>query len=73
MTNELKELIKKANEKLSEAQAARAEVIEYLEEHYDITDSSMYEYFEDECDWCYGLNERKINVAIEESMEVDTW
>lgn len=67
MTNELKELIKKANEKLSEAQAARAEVIDYLEEHYDITDISGYDYFEDECDWCYGLNERKINMAIEHS------
>ena len=66
MTNELKELIKKANETLSEAQAARLAVIDYLEEEYGIADTSMYEYFEDECDWCYGLNERKINIAIEE-------
>ena len=67
MTNELKELIKKANEKLNEAQDARSAVIEYLEEHYDITDTSGYDYFEDECDWCYGLNVEKINMAIEQS------
>lgn len=66
MTNELKELIKKANEKLNEAQAARSEVISYLEEEYGISDTSGYDYFEDECDWCYGLNERKIKMAIEE-------
>jgi hypothetical protein len=67
MTKELQELIKKANETLSEAQAARTEVIDYLEEHYDITDISGYDYFEDECDWCYGLNVEKINMAIEQS------
>ena len=67
MTNELKELINKAKKALDEAQAARSEVINYLEEYYDITDISGYDYFEDECDWCYGLNEEKINMAIEQS------
>lgn len=65
MTKELRELINKANETLREAQNARESVMEYLEEHYDITDTSGYDYFEDECDWCYGLNERKIEMAIE--------
>ena len=67
MTNELKELIKKADRALDKAQAARSKVIDYLEEHYDITDTSGYDYFEDECNWCYGLNEEKINMAIEQS------
>ena len=66
MTNELKELIKKANETLAEAQGARSAVINYLEEEYGISDTSGYDYFEDECDWCYGLNEEKINMAIEQ-------
>lgn len=67
MTNELKELIKKAGKALDEAQDARSKVIDYLENHYGITDTSEYNYFEDECNWCYGLNERKINMAIEQS------
>ena len=66
MTNELKELIKKADRALDKAQAARSEVIDYLEEEYGISDTSGYDYFEDECNWCYGLSERKIKMAIED-------
>ena len=69
MTKELRELINKANEKLSEAQGARSAVIYYLEEQYGISDASGYDYFEDECDWCYGLNEEKIKMAIEHYSE----
>ena len=69
MENELKKLIKEADEKLEQARYARYAVISYLEDYYDITDTSEYDYFEDECSWCYGLNERKIEMAIENSKE----
>ena len=66
MTKELRELINKANETLRKAQGARYAVLEYIEEEYGISDTSGYDYFEDECDWCYGLNERKIEMARED-------
>lgn len=65
MTKELSNLIVKANKALNEAQELRAAVIDYLEEYYGITEISEYKYFEDECNWCYGLNEETINIAIE--------
>lgn len=65
MPEELKELIKNAEDLLSKAQVARRKVIDYLETHYDV-DVEEYDYFEDECDWCYGLNVFKIESSIEE-------
>ena len=66
MDKKLQEMIADFNKKFSEAQTARSKVIDYLEEEYDIADLSEYDYFEDECDWCFGLDERKINLAIEQ-------
>lgn len=66
-TKKLESLIIRANKKLADAQDARAAVMDYLEEHYGIEPIWEYEqYIEDECSWCYGLNERRILKLIEE-------
>ena len=56
MTKKLEKLIEKFNKKLEEAQDARSEVMDYLEEKYDIDTRAEYETLEDELDWCYGIN-----------------
>ena len=56
MDKELQELIKIFNKKLAEAQDARSEVLNYLEEKYGIDTVDAAETLEDECDWCYGID-----------------
>lgn len=69
MDRKLEELIADASKKLEEAQAARHAVLNYLEEEYDIEANDSNSYFENKCDWCYGLNTRKIEDAIEKVLE----
>lgn len=56
MDKELQELIDNFHKKLAEAQDARAEVMDYLEEKYDIDTREYWEELEDEHDWCYGID-----------------
>ena len=64
MDKELRKLIDDFNKKLAEAQDARSEVMDYLEEKYDIDTREEYETLEDECDWCYGIDIRGIEKLI---------
>ena len=56
MDKKLQKLIENFNKKLDEAQTARSEVMDYLEEKYDIDTVAMYEMLESKDDWCYGIN-----------------
>lgn len=65
VTKELERLLSKASKALDKAQEARQEVLDYLEDKYGIEATDYNQYFEDECTWCYGLNERYIRKEIE--------
>lgn len=56
MNKKLKELIKNFHKKFEEAQNARSEVMDYLEEHYDIDTREECEVIEDSLTWCYGID-----------------
>lgn len=56
MDKKLQELIADFNKKFEEAQDARAEVMDYLEEKYDIDIIEDWEELEDDNDWCYGID-----------------
>ena len=56
MDKELQKLIENFNKKFEDAQAARLQVMDYLEEKYGIDTNEECTTLEDECDWCYGIN-----------------
>lgn len=66
-TKDLDELIRNAGKKLDEAQNARKMVIDYIKEHYSVDDETIqsYEYLEDECTWCYGIDADTVESLIE--------
>lgn len=64
--DELTELIKRANEKLAEAQDARAEVMAYLEDKYNIDTEYENDTIEDECTWCFGIDYEGVLRLIKE-------
>ena len=64
MDKELQKLIEDFNKKLDDAQAARSEVMDYLEEKYGIDTTYESETLEDECNWCYGINMEGIDNLI---------
>lgn len=66
MEKKLQKLIEKFNRTLEAAQDARAEIIDYLEEKYDITNSDVINYIEDKLDWCYGIDISHIESLIKE-------
>lgn len=67
-TKDLDELIRNAGKKLDEAQNARKMVIDYIKEYYNVDDKTIqnYEYLEDECNWCYGIDADTVESLIEE-------
>ena len=64
MEKELQELIRNFNQKLEEAQDARSEVMDYLEEHYDIDTRTESDTIEDSLTWCYGIDEDAVKKLI---------
>jgi hypothetical protein len=56
MDKKLQELIYSFNNRLAEAQDARLEVMNYLEENYDIDVVMDQDILEDDGDWCYGID-----------------
>ena len=66
MDKNLQKLIENFNKKLEAAQDARSEVMDYLEEKYDIDTRAEYETLEDECNWCYGIDIRGLESLISE-------
>ena len=46
---------------------ARSEVMDYLEEHYGIDTREEYEEIEDQCTWCYGVDEDSVRKLIEKA------
>ena len=64
MDKKLQELIKEFNRKLEEAQDARSEVMEYLEEEYEIDTYEECETLEDENIWCYGIDVEAVERLI---------
>ena len=67
MKKELQELIRKFNQKLEEAQDARSEVMDYLEEHYDIDTRAESDTIEDSLTWCYGIDEDAVVKLIDKT------
>lgn len=65
MDKELNKLIEKFHKKLKEAQDARSEVMDYLEEHYDIDTREECECIEDSLTWCYGIDTDRVEGLIE--------
>lgn len=66
MNKELNKLIGNFHKKLEEAQNARSEVMDYLEEHYDIDTRDESETIEDSLTWCYGIDVDAVEKLIEE-------
>ena len=64
MDKVLQELIKNFNKKLTAAQDARSEVMNYLEEKYEIDTTYECVTLEDECDWCYGIDMEGVECLI---------
>ena len=56
MDKKLQELLYDFNRKFAEAQDARLEIMNYLEENYDIDVVMEQDILEDENDWCYGID-----------------
>lgn len=67
MDEKLQELIKNFEKKLSEAQDARQEVMDYLEDNYDIDTRENWETLELETNWCYDIDTDGIKYLIEQS------
>lgn len=67
VTKKLEGLLAKASKKLDAAQDARSEVMDYLEEHYEIDTREEYEEIEDQCTWCYGVDEDSVRKLIEKA------
>lgn len=65
MNKKLQELIEDFNKKLSEAQDARSEVMDYLEDEYGIDTVYEGETLEDSCSWCYGIDTRELKKLID--------
>jgi hypothetical protein len=66
MDEYLKELIVNFEKKLTEAQEARQEVMDYLEDNYDIDTRGKWEELEDGNDWCYGIDIDEVERLIDE-------
>ena len=67
MNEYLQELIKNFEKKLSEAQDARQEVMDYLEDNYDIDTRENWETLELETNWCYDIDTDGVKYLIEQS------
>ena len=64
MDEKLKVLIKNFNKKFEEAQDARTEVLDFLEEKYGIDTREESDTIEESCSWCYGLDVAAIEKLI---------
>ena len=67
MDNELITLIRNFYQKFEEAQDARSEVMDYLEEHYDIDTREECETIEDSLAWCYAIDVDAVEKLIQET------
>lgn len=67
MDNELITLIGNFYQKFEEAQDARSEIMDYLEEHYDIDTRNESGIIEDSLVWCYGIDVDAVEKLIEEA------
>lgn len=64
MDEKLKELISKFNRKLLDAKIAKAEIMDYLDENYDIDVTENIMIIEDNLTWVYGVNVNEIERLI---------
>lgn len=63
----MEELLKDFNDKLFAAQIARQKLLSFLEETTGREiDYSEFNYLEDDCDWCYGINTDKLKEILGE-------
>lgn len=67
VTKELERLLTRASKKLDAAQDARLDVMDYLEVHYGINTREKYETMEDQCTWCYGIDENSVRELIKKA------
>lgn len=72
MDEKLQKLIENFNKKLEEAKDARSEVMDYLNEEYDIDTDKEYDTIEDECDWCYGIDDSGVKMLIENAKKAQS-
>ena len=67
MDKKLNKLIGNFHKKLEEAQDSRSEVMDYLEEHYDIDTREECETIEDSLTWCYAIDVDAVEKLIQET------
>lgn len=67
MNKKIEKLIENFHKKLEEAQDARSEVLDYLEEHYDIDTRAENETIEDSLTWCYAIDVDAVEKLITEA------
>lgn len=60
---ELVRLLIEFNKKLTAAQDARSDLIDFLTEEYDFDENS--EYIDDDCDWCNGIDDMRLQRFLE--------
>ena len=66
----LEKMIDDFHNKLSIAQDARREIMDYLEEHYEIDETcEVAMEIQDELNWCYGINSRHVDRLIRKAKE----
>lgn len=69
MPEELEILLTNASKKLDEAQKAKDEVLDYLEENYGLDIEENSQTVEDSLTWCYGLDRNAIEKLIKNKGE----
>lgn len=57
----LEKLIKEFYEHFNEAQRLRQEILDYISEVFDINADENWEYFENDNDFCFGLDMETID------------
>lgn len=66
----LEKMIDNFHNKLEVAQDARSEIMDYLEEHYEIDETNEVAMeIQDELNWCYGINSRYVDRLIRKAKE----
>ena len=69
MDKELTALIENFNKVLDEAKDARAKVMDYLEENYNIDTTEKYETIVDKFSWCDGIETKSVEKLIDKNKE----
>ena len=71
MPEELRKKIEEFHDALEKAQDLRCRIINYLEDECGMTDElcESYNWLENDCDWCYGINVEYVEEMLKEIAE----